>query len=82
MEKQKKLGMKKLLQTEYLKTFIDILVNSSASKYNENKIEILVNEVKEKNIFWKLHNIFLDFPFNNIFQIYYIQIMKIIVNEN
>ena len=82
MEKQKKLGMKKLLQTEYLKTFIDILVNSSASKYNENKIEILVNEVKEKNIFWKLHNIFLNFPFNNIFQIYYIQIMKIIVNEN
>ena len=82
MEKQKKLGMKKLLQTEYLKSLIDVMINSSASGYYEDKVETLVNYLKEKNIFWNLHNIFLNFPFNNIFQIYYHQIMKFFVNEN
>ena len=82
MEKQKKIGMKKILQTEYLKTFIDILVNSYASKYHENKIEDLVKIAGEKNIFWKIHDLFLNFPFSNIFQIYYYQMMIIIFNEN
>ena len=81
-EKQKKIGMKKILQTEYLKTFIDIIVNSYASKYHENKIEGLVNVASEKNIFWYIHDLFLKFPFSNIFQIYYNQIMNIVLNEN
>ena len=82
MEKQKKLGMKNIVQTVYLKTLIDIFVNSYPSKYHENKIEQLIKLGIEKNIFWNLHDLFLNFPFNNIFQIYYNQIMKIIVNEN
>ena len=36
--KQKKIGMKKILQTEYLKSLIDIFLNSYLSKYHENKI--------------------------------------------
>jgi hypothetical protein len=82
MEKQKKLGMKNIVQTVYLKTLIDIFVNSYASKYHENKIEQLIKIGAEKNIFWNLHDLFLNYPFSNIFQIYYIQIVKIIVNEN
>ena len=82
MEKQKKLGMKNIVQTVYLKTLIDIFVNSYASKYHENKIEQLIKIGTEKNIFWNLHDLFLDYPFSNIFQIYYHQIMKIVANEN
>ena len=82
MEKQKKIGIKKILQTEYLKTFIDILVNSYASKYHESKIEQLIKITIEKNIFWNMHDLFLNFPFSNIFQIYYFQIMKIVLYEN
>ena len=82
MEKQKKLGMKNILKTEYLKTLIDIFVNSYASKYHGKKIEQLIEICSRKKIFWNLHDLFLDYPFNNIFQIYYFEIMKIIVNEN
>ena len=82
MEKQKKLGMKNILKTEYLKTLIDIFVNSYASKYHGKKIEQLIKVCSGKKIFWNLHDLFLDYPFNNIFQIYYFEIMKIIVNEN
>ena len=82
MENQKKMGMKKILQTEYLKTFVELLVNSYASKYHENKIEELINVSREKNIFWFIHDLFLKFPFSNIFQIYYYQMMNIVLNEN
>ena len=82
LEKQKKIGLKNILQTEYLKTLIDIFVNSYASKYHENKIEQLIKMGTQQNIFWNLHDLFLDFPFSNIFQIYYNQIMKIVLNEN
>ena len=82
MEKQKKIGVKKIYQTDYLKTLIDIFVNSYASKYHEKKIDDLIKIAGEKNIFWHLHDLFLHFPFSNIFQIYYYQIMKIVINEN
>ena len=75
-------GEKKILQTEYLKTLIDIMVNSFDSKYDESKIEILAEILKEKNIFWNLHDLFFNFPNSNIFQIHYSQIMNIILNEN
>ena len=82
LENQKKIGLKKILQTIYLKTLIDIFVNSYASKYHENKIEQLIKIGTQQNIFWNLHDLFLEFPFSNIFQIYYNQIMKIVFNEN
>ena len=82
LENQKKIGLKNILQTIYLKTLIDIFVNSYASKYHENKIEQLIKIGTQQNIFWNLHDLFLEFPFSNIFQIYYNQIMKIVFNEN
>ena len=82
MEKQKKIGMKKIVQIEYIFTIIDIFINSYASKYHENKIEKLINIANEKNIFFNLHNLFFLFPFSNIYQIFYKKIMEIILNEN
>jgi hypothetical protein len=82
LEKQKKIGEKKILQIEYIKTILDILVNSNAAKYYENKLEAIVNAANEQKIFWNCHELFFDFPFSNIYQIYYSQIMNIICNEN
>jgi len=82
MEKQKKIGIKKIIQVEYLKTIIDIFVNSHASKYHENKIEQLINLAKEKNIFWNINILFILFPFSNIYHIYYYRIMEIVLNEH
>ena len=82
LEKQKKIGEKRILQIEYIKTVIDILVNANAAKYHDNKLEAIVNAANEQNIFWNSHELFFDFPFSNIYQIYYSQIMNIICNEN
>ncbi len=82
MEKQKKIGIKKIIQVEYLKTIIDIFVNSYASKHHENKIEHLINLAKEKNIFWNINILFILFPFSNIYHIYYYRIMEIVLNEH
>ena len=82
MEKQKKIGMKKIMQTEYLQTLLEIIVNSYASKYYENKIEKLMDIAKDMNLFWNLHTIFFLFPFSNIYQIYYNKIIEIVLNEH
>jgi hypothetical protein len=82
MEKQKKIGMKKIMQTAYLQTLLEIIVNSYASKYYENKIEKLMDIAKDMNLFWNLHTIFFLFPFSNIYQIYYNKIIEIVLNEH
>ena len=81
MEKQKKIGMKKIIETEYLQTVIDIMVNSYASKYYDTKLEKIIEIAKNKNIFWNLHDIFFMFPFSNIYQIYYSRIFEIVLSE-
>ena len=82
LEPQKKIGIKKIIQTEYIKTILDIFVNSFASGFYREKIEKIINIANNQNIFWNLHNLFFLFPFSNIYQIYYNQIMEIIINEN
>ena len=82
LEPQKKIGIKKITQAEYFRTILDILINSYASGYHQSKIEQLINIANNQNIFWNLHNLFLLFPFSNIYQIYYNQIIEIVLNEN
>ena len=82
IEKQKKIGMKRIIQTEYLQSIIEIIINSYASKYHESKIETLIDLAKEKNVFWNLHIIFFLFPFSNIYQIYYKRIIELVINEH
>ena len=82
MKKQKKIGLLKIKQTEYISTLIEIFVNASGSKYHENKIDILINKMNEKGIFWNLHDIFFSYIFSNIYQILYKKIIEIVINEH
>ena len=82
---QKKLGMKKLTQVEFFRTIIDVLINTYA-KFDvdqiRNSVINIFNIAQEKKIFWKLHNMFFDFPFCNLYQSLYLQIIHIILNDN
>ena len=81
-QKQKKIGMKKLAQIEFLRTILDIFVNSYYNKFHETEIEELIKIIKDKNIFYYCHKLFFDFPFCNIYQTYYNQIIEIVMNQN
>ena len=82
MEKQRKIGIIKITEVEYLRTLFDIFINACYAEYYPDKVEILINLAEEKNIFWNLHNLFFLFPFSNIYQIYYAQIIDIMININ
>ena len=82
LEKQKKIGIKKITEIEYIRTLLDIFINACYSEYFSDKVEILIQILNEKNIFWSLHNLFFLFPFSNIYQIYYAQIIDIVININ
>ena len=82
---QKKLGMKKLTQVEFFRTILDVLINAYA-KFDvdqiRNSIVNIFNIAQEKKLFWKLHKMFFDFPFCNLYQSLYLQIIDIILNDN
>ena len=80
--KKRKMGMKKLSQIELFRTILDILVNVNSFNNNENQIKKMVEYMNEKKLFWKMHKLFFDFPFSNIYQILYNQIMDIILNKS
>ena len=79
---QKRIGFKKLTQIIIFKSILNIIIISYI-KYKDLREQILkiVDIIKDKNIFWKMHKLFLDFPFCNIYQIYYKQIFDIILYE-
>jgi len=83
-QNQLKLGYKKLIQIEYFRSVIDILVNTYSKNYFVNNLNeyLKKEELKLSKIFWMLHNIFFKFEFNNIYQTLYLQLMTIILNEN
>ena len=80
--KQKKLGSKKLSQIEYFRTIIDIIINSNSNSFFQNEIEELIKIANDKKIFWNINDIFFKYEFNNIFQIYYLQIINSILNKD
>ena len=81
-QKQKKIGMKKLSQIEFLRTILDIFVNSYNSQFHEKEIEELILILKNKNVFSNCHKLFLDFPFSNIYQSFYSEIVDIVINQS
>ena len=81
-QKQRKIGMKKIAQIEFLRSLLDIFVNSLYSHFHEKEIEELIQIIKKKNIFYDCHKLFFDFPFSNIYQTYYNQIVEIVLNPN
>ena len=80
LRNQKKIGMKKLAQIEFLRTILDIFVNAYNAGVNQNEITELIEMMKNKNIFYYCHKLFFDFPHSNIYQIYYNQIIEIVLN--
>ena len=80
--KQKKIGMKKLVQIEFLRTILDIFVNAYHAGINQIEIIELINMMKEKNIFYNYHKLFFNFPNCNMYQIFYNQIVDIVLNKN
>ena len=78
---QKKLGMKKLTQIELFRTILDIIVNAFAKCSLENESNKVIDIIKEKKIFSKINKLFFEFPFCNLYQAIYIQIIDIITNE-
>ena len=82
---QKKLGMKKLSQIEFFRTILDILVNAYY-KFDvqelKDSIVNIINIAQEKKLFWKMHQLFFDFSFCNLYQSFYLQIIEIILNEH
>ena len=78
---QKVMGSKKLVQAELFRSILDILVNSYANGYFKTEIEELAKIVSEKKIFNIIHQLFLDFPFCNIYQIFYNQIIDIVLTN-
>ena len=77
---QKKIGMKKLAQIEFLRTILDIFVNAYNAGINQDDIIELIELMKNKNIFYNCHKLFFDFPHSNIYQIFYNQIVEIVLN--
>ena len=77
---QNKIGMKKLAQIEFLRTILDIFVNAYNAGVNQNEITELIDMMKNKNIFYNCHKLFFDFPHSNIYQIFYNQIVEIVLN--
>ena len=78
---QKRIGVKKLIQVEYFRTLLDIFVNSYALNFYKSDIEELIKIASEKKIFNNLHKLFFDFPFCNIYQTFYNQIMDIVLTN-
>ena len=78
---QKKLGMKKLTQIELFRTILDIIVNAYAKCNKEDECLKIIKIIQEKKIFPKINKIFFEFPFCNLYQAIYIQIIDIITNE-
>ena len=72
--------MKKLAQIEYLRTILDIFVNAYNAGANQDEIIELIEMMKNKNIFYNCHKLFFDFPQSNIYQIFYNQIIEIVLN--
>ena len=81
-QKQKRMDMKKLVQIELFKTILDILVNCNISNFYEKEIEELIQIIKNKKIFYYCHKIFFNFPFCNIYQSYYNEIIEIVIEQN
>ena len=82
LRNQKKIGMKKLAQIEFLRTILDIFVNANNAGINQSEITELIEMMKNKNIFYNCHKLFFDFPQSNIYQIFYNQIFEIVLNNS
>ena len=67
---QKRIGIKKLVQLEYFRILLDIFVNEHVFNYYIINTKELINTAADKKLFNNLNELFSDFPFRNIYQIF------------
>ena len=73
------LGMKALVEWEYLRTVFDLIVNSIAIKDNEEQLNELIQVIASEQLAKKLLNTYLTYTTNNMFQNLFNQIISIII---
>jgi hypothetical protein len=73
--------MKKLAQIELFRTILDIIVNGYGKCNMEEQTLKLLGFIKEKKLFGKINKLFFEFPFCNLYQAYYSQLIEIALNE-
>ncbi len=79
---QKKLGLKKLILVEYLRSLIDILVNTNSKNILSNEVNDIINLINQNKTLSLLNDLFFEYEFNNIYQSFYLQIFAIILNQH
>ncbi len=78
---QKKIGLKKITQVDFFRSLLDTLLNAYGNELFKDRIEEVIKLWNEMKIFTKITQIFISFPFSNIYQTIYAQIINIIVSE-
>lgn len=75
------LGMKTLVEWEYLRTVFDLIVNSIAIKENEEQLNDIIQLISSEQLAKTLLNTYLTYTTNNMFQNIFHQIISIIICE-
>lgn len=77
-----RLGMKALIEWEYVRTVLDIIVNSVAKQKNEDVIKEIITVVANQDLSRKLLDTYTTYTTNNMFQNLFNQIINVIICEN
>ena len=77
-----RLGMKALIEWEYVRTVLDIIVNSVAKQKNEDVIKEIITVVANQDLSRKLLETYTTYTTNNMFQNLFNQIINVIICEN
>ena len=82
-KEQKRIGLKKLAQVELFRSILDMLVNGYVKYEFKEEVEKIMKIIADKNLFWEITQIFLDYPFSSMYQTIFNQIMNIsLINES
>ena len=77
-----RLGMKALIEWEYVRTVLDIIVNSVAKEKSEDVIKDIIRVVANQDLSRKLLETYTTYTTNNMFQNLFNQIINVIICEN
>lgn len=80
--KQEVLGMNRLIQLRYLRSLIDIIINSYANDFFIRELNGIILYIRNKGILINSIDYFFRFQFNTLYQNLFIQIVSIICNRH
>ena len=79
---QKRFGLTKLNQLDYLLSIIILIINANYKNYYIDEINKMIDILESKNIFNTLFNLFNEFELNNMLHLLYMNIVKAIFHCN